>query len=123
MKRYKQKGNDCLRTCIACLIEVEPEEIVDFKELFFAGEFNGVPKWHIELENWLNERGLTRRLATKEEIESNEPLIAIGLAADTGVMHAEIYSNGKLLYDPSGMNKKLLGVQAYQKIDKYERAE
>lgn len=119
MKKYRQQNDDCFRTCIGCLLEVEPTEIIDFKQLFFFGnDDNGVPIWHVRLEEWLNERGYSRRLATEEEIESDELLIAIGAAAGTGRNHAEIYAKGEMVYDPSGNDAPLKEIYAYQKLEK-----
>lgn len=52
---------DCHRTAIACLLDLEPEEVPHFGQLFQEAKDRGErPVWGEEVEAWLNSRGLTQ---------------------------------------------------------------
>lgn len=67
----KRPVGDCWRTCIAMLLDLPPEEVPHFVDLYYdADEFTTdrwpafvgtqvrVPRWAAECQAWLRERGL-----------------------------------------------------------------
>lgn len=53
----KERNGDCLRACVATLLEVNIEKVPDFA-LIEGVDSNGYPEFWIALQSWLNARGL-----------------------------------------------------------------
>lgn len=54
----RNENGDCLRACIASLLDLDAEQVPDFAEINPKEVLNGWPKWWLELQSWLMHRGL-----------------------------------------------------------------
>ena len=96
----KPDGN-CFQACVASLLEVPLEEVPSFTE-----------KWWLELEAWLESRGLAPLLLTWPLAKGSyfcldTHYIACGLAG-RGLRHSVIYKNQELIHDPHPDNTGLV---------------
>ena len=87
---------DCLRTCIACILDLEPAAVPHW---FSRGDYDNP---FTEMERWLNSRGYGSVFISIESlngIEESAPNIYHIILSDGG--HAVIGVNGKIEHDPS----------------------
>lgn len=99
-KDRKERNGDCVRACIATLLEVDISKVPDF---VLAPEIEGslYPAWWLALQSWLAEMGLW---FLEMHLPPNMPFMPLPLAAlciffgetSTGVKHAII---GRIEHD------------------------
>ena len=105
-------GN-CFATVIACLLEIEIEEVPAVEELFDTDQ-----DWVNLMQKFVNEKGyLWLSISNKNEVEKDEFYIAIG-PSPRGVSHAVIYKNGELYHDPHPSGLGILEVKHLEYLEK-----
>lgn len=105
---------DCYRTCIACLLGLDPDEVPHEQRQMESDEFVAF------YDNWLKSRGLHRlvvvlngdslddALATAGAFSNGMPYIFSGTSR-TGVNHAVIGKDRTILHDPSLTDAGIIG--------------
>lgn len=56
--QYQLTHNDCMRACIASLLDHRIERVPNFVEAGTDPAENGLPKWWMSMQSWLNDFGL-----------------------------------------------------------------
>lgn len=97
---------DCHRTALACLLDMEPEEVPHF-----GGDYTDPGAFHLRESEWLESQGLcaasTAFNAPLEDVlraqESLNPRVyyLLGGKSRTGCGHTVIGCGGEIVWDPS----------------------
>jgi len=105
---------DCYRTCIACLLMLDPEDVPHEHRQMGAEEFVAFYR------GWLHDHGIHRlviplatqsveeALRTAEIFSDGVPYIFLGTSR-TGVNHAVIGHDGAIVHDPSLTDAGIIG--------------
>lgn len=116
-------NGDCLRCCVASLLELEYEDVPNFIEAENRG-------WYEQAYYFLQERGYT--LHGMSALQSNKPKLEEYKGVDgfiivrgpslryEGSTHAVIYKNGELVHDPHPSNAGVPEVLGFYMIQKKE---
>ncbi|RQO65095.1 hypothetical protein DBR40_24805 [Pedobacter sp. KBW01] len=89
-----ERGN-CFPACIASLVEVPLNQVPNIEELYDCYA------WFEVLCAWLEHKGFSYEISTKEECEaSNEYYMVSGQSPRGNFNHIVIYKNGTLAHDP-----------------------
>ncbi len=111
---------DCLRTCIACLLDLEPEQVPHFLQIWWDRDTNSVNKPGISshINDWMAERGLVivdlpyddigLFSSMVERLNGKIRYIVTGRSA-TNNDHCVIYEGAEMVWDPSEVNAGLIG--------------
>ena len=103
---------DCHRTAIACLLDMEPEQVPHVGQLAFEAQRRGEPyEWRVEVEKFLNEHGYTQADvlfpgATIEDLfsfmEDRNPAVRylLGGTSARGRHHTVVCVGGAFEWDP-----------------------
>ena len=105
-----EKGTigDCHRTAIACLLDLEPEEVPHYGKV----HFDDALRFNQAFEDWLSERGYRTVVVAFQDCPLNELLATIGAqnagayyllggTSRTGVNHTVVCCGGDVAHDPS----------------------
>jgi hypothetical protein len=104
-------NGDCVRACIASLLELPIAEVPDWLAMRQDDDGEGYPTWYIEMQHWLYERGLAFvevQLERKTWMPLPFPTWAIFIGPDpaTGNRHAIVGQciDGRFapVHDPMG---------------------
>lgn len=101
---------DCHRTAIACLLDLEPEAVPHYGELYF-NDPDGA-RFNKAFEDWLSRRGLRTAIIVYNGDSLADVLAAIGAqnkgayyllggTSLTGVNHTVVCCGGEIAHDPS----------------------
>lgn len=120
MKLQKQRynyadpqGGDCFRTCIACVIGMDRDEVPHWQAS--SGEHPS-----IQAEDWLNARGLEFEEAyhQADSVQAaldwmtawvgDEPFLFYGQTR-RGTCHCVIAQRGKIVWDPANYDASVIG--------------
>jgi hypothetical protein len=102
MRKQKQtifgKGGNCFSTCVACLLDLQVEDVPNFCEK---------ETWFNDCGEWLAERGysilLCKEVSTGGENDWNGNIETLHIAsgpANRGLPHSAIYKIDSLFWDP-----------------------
>lgn len=124
MKYHKQtilhdpangKWGDCFRTCLACLLDLDPHEVPHFMH---GGDLDMGEVW-ASVDEWLSERGLQRAVfafqADVDEVLQTmghmNPTVAYMLMGESprGTNHEVVARGGEIVNDPHPEGGGLVG--------------
>lgn len=102
---------DCHRTAIACLLELEPQDVPHFFELQVKAQERGEKfEWRLEVERYLNSQGYTQvDITYTSELDdlfnymrsvNPSTLYLLGGSSARGVNHTVICRGGGFEWDP-----------------------
>lgn len=103
---------DCHRTAIACILDLEPEEVPNFAAL--PGSFGDAKVFHDNVNAWLATRNLTQFSfvyhgdcdldSVLKAVDSLNPNLAfiLGVQSPGGTDHSVIACGGAIMHDPAG---------------------
>jgi len=105
---------DCWRTCIACLLDLRPDQVPHFLE---DGDMDAGLKRGLD---WLRDRGLAlcsipvadsleKLLGMMGEHNPDTEYMLIGTGKRSGVPHVVIGRGGRLVHDPEASRQFLSG--------------
>ena len=120
-QRYRHRPEqgefgDCHRTAIACLLDLEPEQVPNFGEAFFDGR-----RFTAWCNEWLRANGfksvtfgLSGTFTVDECLvattgQNAEALFLFAGTSANGVNHSVIACNGKIIHDPAIDNSGIVG--------------
>lgn len=110
-----QRGN-CFPAAIACLMGLSnPEAVFQVQEHYDRDQPGDDNNWVYQLENWLNQRGLTWQ-QHDGHLMNNQPYMVVG-TSPRGNSHVCIYRNGKLLHDTHPDGGGLLTEDRFETIE------
>lgn len=105
---------DCHRTCIACLLDLEPEEVPNFGE-----HYGDIPAFFKAEKEYLESQGLASiNIAYQGELENvltaigtNDPNVyyILGGAGARGFNHSVVACGGEIIHDPYENGGGLVG--------------
>lgn len=131
MRFYKQrvmhdpdngKTGDCFRTCIACMLDVDPSRVPNFMHLEYKGD-TMVAVWR-KVNKWLATRHGVQMVEIPFVIDPDTDfeLQVLGIGrrfkdmkylfsglSPRGYQHCTIYQEGRLLHDPSPLSGGIVG--------------
>ena len=106
---------DCHRTAIACLLDMEPQDVPHFAEKGFEAEARGEEyDWRADVERFLNANGLTQIDVNWSDLDaffsymdfSNpDVLYLLGGTSPRGTHHTVICRGGGFEWDPHQSNE------------------
>jgi hypothetical protein len=111
---------DCFRTCIGCLLDLEPQDVPHWSQEFWDNS-NLVPKVEqLAILEWLERQGYTllqlpcmgenfKILAQQIEHISGNLLYIVSGTGTSGGEHVVIYKGSEMLWDPSPTGGGLTG--------------
>lgn len=108
-KHNNQQNGNCLRTAMACLLEINPDDLPSFEDM-------DKKEWRNKLIEWCIDNNIIVKMH-KKDIKLNEPYLAIGYC-DTGTKHCVIYENGALIHDPDERHRGLVEVTESWQLNK-----
>jgi len=113
---------DCHRTAIACLLDLDPQEVPHFGEMdwdFEQQRFRENGDFHRHVSDWLRTRGLATvdsvYSCTLEELLTHlgrvnpNAYYLLGGESRTGVNHTVIGCGGEIVWDPGIDNPGIIG--------------
>ena len=104
---------DCYRTCIACILNLQPKTVPNFAQLYWDDN----EKWDEENRKWLKERNLgIASIAFQQELSSlledlkkfNDIYFILTGRSRNNTNHAVVCYNGKIIHDPSIDNSGII---------------
>lgn len=111
MQPVTDRGN-CFPTCIAAILEMEPEDVIQIQELY---EYD---TWPEILQSWLNKRGYRWRTINEGEDVTDKYLLVTGKSPrHPDLTHVTIYLNGKMVHDPHPDGQGILDEQFFEIIE------
>ncbi len=103
---FDPKYGDCMRACVASILEVPIESIPNFME-------DGPDRFEKAIRDWTKEQDfLLVDTICEKAVESVFPdcyMIAMGKSPNIDGNHAVVYYNGKMVHDPSPYKKGIIG--------------
>lgn len=108
---------DCHRTALACLLDMEPEQVPHFGEMMFV---HGTEAASEAEELWLNKQGLSQ-VFVPYSVDTLDNLLLhlasinprayylLGGTSKNGVGHTVVGCGGKLIWDPAQDNSGIVG--------------
>ena len=110
------RGN-CFPTVIACIMDLDsPEDVLQVQEIYGLEDRD----WHIELENWLNDRGWEKEYIKGHLFDDSFYFVSGVSPRNPNVFHVCIYQNGKLYHDPHPDNTGILTEDHFEYLFKKE---
>lgn len=118
IQRFRHKPEegifgDCHRTCFACLMDLEPEEVPNF------GEHHGDPYGFYEaVDKFLSLKGLARVELAFDSLDdvfqimhnlNTSVYYILGGKSQTGVNHSVIGLGNRIFHDPSQTQAGIIG--------------
>lgn len=101
MDRPEDRGN-CYPTVIACALDMNPEDVLQFQELYDT-------VWWEPLCDWLSERGFQIQQLSGH-LNDNSYYFVTGISPrNASVNHIVIYQNGNIVFDPHPDNGGIIG--------------
>lgn len=106
---------DCHRTAIACVLDMEPEDVPHFAE-----HFDDADKFNAAAEAFLRSKGLTSVaiaftgslddvLATVARLNGDDLIYLLGGESRTGVNHTVVCRGDSIIHDPSLNDAGIVG--------------
>lgn len=102
---FQRTETDCLKCCLAMVLEMEYEEVPDFVLLYGTD-------WGRELSKWLLERnkGLIQFNSVPQYIPPWLPMIAKGYPSEKSLHHHCVVWTDKEMFDPHPNNIGILDI-------------
>jgi hypothetical protein len=100
-----QGRGDCLRSCVASILELAPDQVPNFSDFCKYADVN----WSIPMWNFLRERGMAFVTVYPPHLPHGY-CVAVGPSPNIpGAFHAVVWKGSEIVHDPNPSRKGLAG--------------